>query len=195
MVADLHLTSQVLDDLISTFSGFSGQLATACADIRNGDAALTGSDPLAGQVHGFADSWNYGLTQLGQHGTECVRLLRQVGRHSTILIMNWRAGFPVLTDMADINPNLGFEPCLGDLTGYQALAAYATRSATILTSALRTLSAAGSEQWRGQAADAFRAHVHADVLPLASKAAASVGRAATALHGWALTLAALQGEA
>jgi hypothetical protein len=79
MAADLYLTSRVLDDLISAFFGFSGQLATACADIRNGDAALTGSDPLAGQVHGFADSWNYGLTQLGQHGTECVRLLRQVG--------------------------------------------------------------------------------------------------------------------
>lgn len=79
MAADLHLTSQVLDDLISAFSGFSGQLSTACADIRTGDSALTGSDPLAGQVHGFADSWNYGLTQLGQHGAECARLLRQVG--------------------------------------------------------------------------------------------------------------------
>jgi hypothetical protein len=79
MGADLHLTSQVLDDLMSAFCGFSGQLATACADIRNGDGALTGSDPLAGQVHEFADSWHYGLTQLGQHGTECVRLLQQVG--------------------------------------------------------------------------------------------------------------------
>ena len=79
MAADLHLTSQVLDGLISAFSGFSGQLASACTDIRKGDSALTGSDPLAGQVHGFADSWNYGLGQLGQHGAECVRLLRQVG--------------------------------------------------------------------------------------------------------------------
>jgi hypothetical protein len=79
MSADLHLTSQVLDDLISAFSGFSGRLATACTDIRNGDSAVGGTDPLAGQVHGFAGSWNYGLTQLGQHGTECVRMLRQVG--------------------------------------------------------------------------------------------------------------------
>ena len=97
--------------------------------------------------------------------------------------------------MADFYPNLGFDPCPGDLTGYQALAAYASRSATVLTDAARTLAAAGSDQWRGQAADAFRAHVHADVLPLASKAATSVGRAATALHSWALTLAALQDEA
>lgn len=79
MGADLHLTSQVLDDLISALSGFSGQLAAACADIRNGDSALTGTDPLAGQVHEFAGSWNYGLAQLGQHGSECVRMLRQVG--------------------------------------------------------------------------------------------------------------------
>ncbi len=79
MGADLHLTSQVLDDLISAFSGFGGQLAAACADIRSGDSALAGTDPLAGQVRGFAGSWNYGLTQLGQHGNECVRMLRQVG--------------------------------------------------------------------------------------------------------------------
>lgn len=108
--------------------------------------------------------------------------------------MNWRAGFPVVTGMADIYPNLGFDPCPGDLTGYEALAAYASRAATVLSGAVRSLAAAGSDQWRGQAADAFRTHVHADVLPLAGKAADSVGRAATALHSWALTLAALQDE-
>jgi hypothetical protein len=79
MSADLHLTSQVLDDLISGLSGFSGRLVAACTDIRNGDSALTGTDPLAGQVHGFAGSWQYGLTQLGQHGAACVGMLRQVG--------------------------------------------------------------------------------------------------------------------
>jgi hypothetical protein len=79
MSADLQLTSQVLDDLISGLSGFSGRMATACAYIRNGDSALTGTDPLAGQVHGFAGSWQYGLTQLGQHGTACVGMLRRVG--------------------------------------------------------------------------------------------------------------------
>jgi hypothetical protein len=78
-MADLQLSSQVLDELISGFSGFGGQLYSACTDIRNGDITLTGTDPLAGQVHGFADSWNYGLTQLGQHSDECVRALRQVG--------------------------------------------------------------------------------------------------------------------
>jgi hypothetical protein len=77
--ADLHVTSQVLDDLIGAFGGFSGRLAVACRDIRSGDAAVTGSDPLAGQVHGFAGSWRGGLAQLGQHGADCVQLLRQVG--------------------------------------------------------------------------------------------------------------------
>src|SRR5580700_6203823 len=111
------------------------------------------------------------------------------------LILNWRAGFLVVNDMSDLYPNLGFDPCPGDLTGYEALAAYASQSATTLTSAVQTLSSANSGQWRGQAADAFRAHLGTDVLPLASKAAESVGRAATALHNWALTLAALQDEA
>lgn len=97
--------------------------------------------------------------------------------------------------MGDLYPNLGFDPCPGDLPGYEALAAYASRSAATLTDAVRTLSSAGSDQWRGQAADAFRAHVHSDVLPLASKAAGSVGQAAAALHEWATTLASLQDEA
>ena len=97
--------------------------------------------------------------------------------------------------MGDLYPNLGFDPCPGDLAGYEALAAYASRSAVTLTQAVRVLASANSGQWRGQAADAFRAHVQADVLPLANKAAESVGRAAAALHNWALTLAGLQGEA
>ena len=97
--------------------------------------------------------------------------------------------------MGDPYPNLGFDPCPGDLAGYEALAAYASRSAATLAQAVHVLAAANSDQWRGQAADAFRAHVQADVLPLASKAAESVGRAAAALHDWALTLAGLQGEA
>jgi hypothetical protein len=79
MSADLQLTSKVLDTLISDLTGFSGQLWSACTSIRNGDGALVGADPLSSQVHSFADSWNYGLTQLGQHTSECVSLLRQVG--------------------------------------------------------------------------------------------------------------------
>jgi hypothetical protein len=79
MAADLQLTSRVLDDLITAFSGFSGQLAQACRDIQTGDGQVTGSDPLSGPVHGYAGSWHYGLTQLGQHGTECQKMLRQVG--------------------------------------------------------------------------------------------------------------------
>jgi hypothetical protein len=97
--------------------------------------------------------------------------------------------------MGDPYPNLGFDPCPGDLAGYEALAAYASRSAATLAQAVRVLASANSDQWRGQAADAFRAHVQADILPLASKAAESVGRAATALHDWALTLAGLQSAA
>ena len=109
--------------------------------------------------------------------------------------MNWRASFPVVQGMGDPYPSLGFDPCPGDLAGYEALAAYASRSAATLAEAVRVLSQVGSDPWRGQAADAFRAHLRADVLPLAGQAAGSVGRAAAALHDWALTLAGLQDEA
>jgi hypothetical protein len=81
--------------------------------------------------------------------------------------------------MGDLYLGLGFDPCPGDLAGYEAFAAYTTRSAATLTAAARTLASAGSEQWRGQAADAFRAHVHADALPLATGATESLSRAAT----------------
>jgi len=97
--------------------------------------------------------------------------------------------------MGDLYPNLGFDPCPGDLAGYEALAGYAGRSAATLTDAAKTLAAAGSDQWRGHAADAFRGHVHTDLLPLVGKAANSIGQAATALREWALTLASLQDEA
>lgn len=97
--------------------------------------------------------------------------------------------------MGDAYPNLGFDPCPGDLAGYEALAAHASASAATLSTAVQTLASADSSQWRGRAADAFRAHLGADVLPLARKAAESVGRAATALHSWSLTLASLQDQA
>jgi hypothetical protein len=97
--------------------------------------------------------------------------------------------------MASSYPNLGFDPCPGDLAGYQALTAYAGRSAAAVADAVSTLSSAGSQDWRGQAADAFRDHVRSDVLPLARKASDSVGQAAAALRSWSLTLAQLQEEA
>jgi hypothetical protein len=79
MDADLYVSGRVLDDMISAFSGFSGQLGHACGDIAAGDGAVSGDDPLAGKVHDFAGSWHYGLTQLGQHGRDCVTMLQKVG--------------------------------------------------------------------------------------------------------------------
>jgi hypothetical protein len=92
-------------------------------------------------------------------------------------------------------PNLGFNPCPGDVDGYRALADYAGRAAAMLSSAEHELASAGSEDWRGEAAAAFRAHVSDDVLPLASKANNSVAEAASALQWWVQTLAQLQAEA
>lgn len=92
-------------------------------------------------------------------------------------------------------PNLGYDPCPGDLVGYQDLAEYTARSAETLHQAAGVLGSAGSDGWRGEAAEAFRRHVQSDVLPLTNKAAGSVGTAATALNEWTATLAGLQQEA
>jgi hypothetical protein len=78
-VADLQLTSAVLSELEGAFAGFAASVQHACGDIVIGDGLVQGEDPLSGDVHAFAGSWNYGLGQLGRHGDECTRMLRQVG--------------------------------------------------------------------------------------------------------------------
>jgi hypothetical protein len=77
-MADLRLSSEVLSELVTAFNGFGDLLYQACTDIRNGAAAVTGDDPLAGDVHGFSSSWNYGLGQLGQHGHDCGQELKKI---------------------------------------------------------------------------------------------------------------------
>jgi hypothetical protein len=92
-------------------------------------------------------------------------------------------------------PNLSYDPCPGDLDGYQALSDYASRSAGWVEQAAKVLALAQSPEWAGQSADAFREHVHADVLPLVNTGASSVGKAANALRAWYLTLSSLQAQA
>jgi hypothetical protein len=92
-------------------------------------------------------------------------------------------------------PNLPYDPCPGDLAGYQTLSDYASRSAGWVEQAAKVLALAQSPEWAGQSADAFREHVHADVLPLVNTAATSVGKAASALRAWYLTLSSLQADA
>jgi hypothetical protein len=75
------------------------------------------------------------------------------------------------------------------------MAARATRSAAVLADAARALQSAQSHAWAGQAADAFRAHVRQDILPLARAAADAVGRGAAALRRWSASLAGFQQEA
>jgi hypothetical protein len=78
-MADLQLTSAVLDELTAAFAGFAGRVGQACSDIGTAGSWVSGDDPLSGHVHDFAGSWHYGLTQLGSHGQECTKMLRQVG--------------------------------------------------------------------------------------------------------------------
>jgi hypothetical protein len=78
VMAGLRLSAEVLSELTAAFNGFGDLLYRACAGIRAGDAAVTGDAPLAGEVHGFTGSWNYGLGQLGQHGHDCAAQLQKV---------------------------------------------------------------------------------------------------------------------
>ncbi len=53
----------------------------------------------------------------------------------------------------------------------------------------------GDGAWRGQTADAFRANLHQDLVPLLNKGRESFDRAGGALSGWAGRLSGLQSEA
>lgn len=77
-MADVRLSSEVMNQLITAFNGFGDLLSHACNDIRNGDAAVTGDDPLAGDLREFTSSWHYGLGQLGQHGHDCSQELKKI---------------------------------------------------------------------------------------------------------------------
>lgn len=92
-------------------------------------------------------------------------------------------------------PNLPYDPCPGDLDGYQTLKDYAGKSARYVEEAAKVLAMAQSPEWVGKTADAFRDHLHADVLPLVDTAASSIGKAAAALSAWYTTLQGLQHQA
>jgi hypothetical protein len=81
-------------------------------------------------------------------------------------------------------PALGFDPAPGDPAGTLTLARTLGMLAGEVRTAAGTLTTPGSEQWTGEHADAFRAHLADDVVPLIKTAAASFEAAANALAGW-----------
>ncbi len=92
-------------------------------------------------------------------------------------------------------PALGFDPAPGDAALTQALARRVGVMARELGTAMTELSGAESADWKGQAADAFRAHLREDVLPLLGKARDSFSGASTALGQWGGQLTGFQADA
>ncbi len=92
-------------------------------------------------------------------------------------------------------PALGFDPAPGDPGAVRGLARTITLLAGEVGAAAGTLSGAGSDDWTGLHADAFRAHLHQDVVPLVRTAATSFGRAAAALGTWGRLLEGFAAEA
>jgi hypothetical protein len=76
---DLYVTSAVIDELRGTLTSVTGRLDGARRALGSVDPAVVGAAPLTGQVHDYAGSWQYGVTQLGEHAQRCAQLLATVG--------------------------------------------------------------------------------------------------------------------
>ncbi|MDT0343220.1 WXG100 family type VII secretion target [Streptomyces litchfieldiae] len=83
-------------------------------------------------------------------------------------------------------PALGFVPCPGDHPTASRVAQDMRQTATTLGDIVYMLnSSAGTSEWRGRAADAFRESFDDDFRPKVEKARDSFSRAAGALEDWA----------
>ncbi|MGH3828413.1 MAG: hypothetical protein ACRDQX_14780 [Pseudonocardiaceae bacterium] len=92
-------------------------------------------------------------------------------------------------------PHLGRDPAPGDVELTRVVARQIGALGAELGSIADEVSGAHGDEWRGQAAEAFRATLRDELLPLLGKARDSFDRAGCALGGWAGTLAGFQAEA
>ncbi len=92
-------------------------------------------------------------------------------------------------------PYLGRDPAPGDVELTRGVARQVGALGVELGGIVNEVSGEGGGEWRGQAAEAFRATLGDELLPLLRKACDSFDRAGRALGGWAGTLAAFQTEA
>ena len=75
---DLHVTSAVLDEMRAALTSVTGTLDAARRALAAIDPAATGAPPLVNQATQFAASWQYGITQIGQHAHYCVLDLSKI---------------------------------------------------------------------------------------------------------------------
>lgn len=79
-MADLYVRSEVLDSLRTELATISNRLEGACNAVRRLDAEAVGAPPLIDAVDNFAESWHYGITQIGQRTEASVQALAKIGQ-------------------------------------------------------------------------------------------------------------------
>ncbi len=92
-------------------------------------------------------------------------------------------------------PCLGFDPCPGEVSGTQEEARALNTAAELLRLIVNELTNADSSGWKGRTADAMRAHLEHDVIPLYRKAMESFTEAAAVHQSWVDQLAEFQRRA
>jgi hypothetical protein len=75
---DLHVTSAVLDEVRAALTAVTGTLDQARRRLAAVDAGAAGAPPLVAQANQYAASWQYGITQIGQHAHGCVQELAKI---------------------------------------------------------------------------------------------------------------------
>jgi hypothetical protein len=92
-------------------------------------------------------------------------------------------------------PHLGRDPAPGDVELTRGVARRVGGLGVELGRIVAEVDGANGGEWKGQAAEAFRATLHDELLPLLWKARDSFDRAGHSLGGWADALAGFQAEA
>jgi hypothetical protein len=79
-VSDLTVRGSVLDDLKRTFSNITNQMDAVRRALANADGSVVGASSLIDDVHDYADTWKYGIGQIGQHTHGTVEMIDQIGK-------------------------------------------------------------------------------------------------------------------
>ena len=79
-MADLTVEAAVLEELKRTFSNITNRMETVRKAIANIDGAAIGASNLVDDLHDYASDWGYGISQLGKHTDDTVKMINTVGK-------------------------------------------------------------------------------------------------------------------
>lgn len=79
-MADLYVSSAVLQSLRSRLSSVSSRMERACGELRHADPQCVGAHELIGAMQDFTDGWDYGIGQIGRCADAAVQSLNTIGQ-------------------------------------------------------------------------------------------------------------------